>query len=53
MSVDRGAAEHVLLVVELHAGGLQHIEGRSGDLGADPVTGEEDDARGHGGAGRY
>ena len=49
VGVDRSAAEDVLLVLEIRAGSLQYLEGRGGDLGADPVTGEEDDARGHGG----
>src|SRR5580693_3751998 len=37
------------LVLEVRAGGLQDVEGRRGDLGTDPVTGEKDDARSHGG----
>ena len=46
VGVDRGAAEQVLVVIELRAGGLQNVDGRGGDLGADPVTGEEDDVAG-------
>ena len=42
MRVDRGAAEDVLLVVEV-ADGIQDLESRGHDLGADPVAGQGDD----------
>ena len=52
VSVDRRAPELALFVLEIRAGGLQYVQGRDGDLGTDPVTGEEDDSRGHDGGGR-
>ena len=53
MRIDRRAAEDVLLEFELGAYGAKHLDGGSGDLGADPVTGQQNDSRGHGGEPRY
>ena len=43
VGVDRGAAEGVLLELEV-ADGAQQLERRRHDLGADPVSGQRDDA---------
>ena len=47
VGVDRGAAEGVLGEREV-AHARQDLEGRGGDLGADPVAGKHGDAHGHG-----
>ena len=44
VGVDRGAADEVLVEVEL-ADRVEHAPRRGDDLGADPVAGQEDDAR--------
>ena len=43
VGVDRGAAERVLLVVEVVGDGGEDLQGGVEDLGADPVAGERDD----------
>ena len=47
--VDRGAAEEVLLELEVRAQPPQQLERRREDLRADPVAGQRDDAVRHGG----
>ena len=45
VGVDRGAAEQVLLELELDADRVEDLDRRRRDLGADPVAGQGDDRR--------